>query len=92
MCNKKENLMCSLCGKKIEKTNFGWEFGNNPFPLMRKESDRCCDDCNSTFVIPTRLLMIGCSKLPTYKQMVNKKGWLNNIERTMKLIKTYSNK
>lgn len=32
---------------------FGW--GNNPDPLGDSETDRCCDDCNATEVIPARL-------------------------------------
>ena len=41
---------CSLCGTKFP------EWGNNPAPLADLEADGpCCDDCNSTKVIPARL-------------------------------------
>ena len=41
---------CCICGKKFE----GW--GNNPAPV--KIRGRCCDDCNSTQVIPARLFLL----------------------------------
>ena len=40
---------CSLCYSKLEN-----EWGNNPFPLLKKDGDRCCDRCNERYVIPTR--------------------------------------
>lgn len=39
---------CSLCRIKFR----GW--GNNPWPLGEPDQ-RCCDDCNSAFVIAARL-------------------------------------
>lgn len=44
---------CSICGKEIEG------YGNNPYPICDLEDtiSRCCDVCNSTYVIPARLLM-----------------------------------
>jgi hypothetical protein len=42
---------CSLCGHE----SFG--YGNNPEPLAQFE-ERCCDDCNSAYVIPARMLII----------------------------------
>lgn len=38
---------CVICGK----TFYG--FGNNPAPV--KNTGRCCDDCDSLVVIPTRI-------------------------------------
>jgi hypothetical protein len=32
-----------------------WGYGNNPDPLGVLPEDRCCDDCNTTKVIPARL-------------------------------------
>ena len=47
--NKKVNTCC-LCGEQL------YGFGNNPAPI---ESDgRCCDMCNSRYVIPARLLLM----------------------------------
>ena len=41
---------CCLCGAECT----GW--GNNPYPCEPKfGGDRCCDECNSTKVIPARL-------------------------------------
>lgn len=41
--------ICCICGKKFT----GW--GNNPYPVVKDENARCCDECNSTVVIPTRI-------------------------------------
>ena len=41
--------ICCICGKTFE----GW--GNNPYPVVKDEDARCCDDCNATYVIPARL-------------------------------------
>lgn len=38
---------CCICGKPLKN-----KFGNNPEPF--KKSGRCCDKCNTEFVIPTR--------------------------------------
>lgn len=40
-------MKCCICGKKFV------EFGNNPYPV--KSEGRCCDECNTTYVIPARL-------------------------------------
>lgn len=42
-------LRCNLCGNKI------FDYGNNPYPLIVNEDDRCCDSCNSKYVIPARI-------------------------------------
>ena len=42
-------MCCNICGKKIDG------YGNNPYPIMQSDTDRCCNDCNSTYVIPARL-------------------------------------
>lgn len=42
-------LRCNLCGNKI------FDYGNNPYPLMMNDDDRCCDLCNSKYVIPARI-------------------------------------
>jgi hypothetical protein len=43
-----EAKICCLCGKVFT------EWGNNPAPLA-PSTERCCDDCNATKVIPARL-------------------------------------
>lgn len=45
-------LRCNLCGNKI------FDYGNNPYPLMVSDDDRCCDYCNSEYVIPARIANI----------------------------------
>ena len=45
-------MKCSICGNEISDN-----FGNNPWPVRINEEDRCCDRCNSTFIIPARLML-----------------------------------
>lgn len=53
---EKEYLDCCLCENKIQPNpQTGWKKGHNPFPLARKSSDRCCDDCNENLVLPARI-------------------------------------
>ena len=40
-------MNCSICNNKIND-----EFGNNAEPI---NNGRCCNDCNSTVVIPARI-------------------------------------
>ncbi len=49
---------CSICLKYMDAD----DFGHNPAPLMDYNS-RCCDDCNTMFVMPARLLQIKNKKL-----------------------------
>jgi hypothetical protein len=46
-----ETGTCSLCGGPYD------HFGNNPEPLKDVE-ERCCDNCNTSKVIPARLRRI----------------------------------
>jgi len=39
---------CSICGSE----NHG--FGNNPAPF---KGERCCDECDDRFVVPTRMCL-----------------------------------
>jgi hypothetical protein len=52
-------LTCCLCSNDIEVAACGWEGGHNPSPLGESSEDRCCDECNTTKVIPARLRDIG---------------------------------
>ena len=42
-------MNCCICGKTIEN------FGNNPYPYVRVEKARCCNNCNAVHVTPLRL-------------------------------------
>jgi hypothetical protein len=44
--------VCVLCGELFT------EFGNNPWPLATLDDGQCCNMCNSTLVIPARLLRL----------------------------------
>ena len=44
-------VKCSICGKQI-KAKGTWIQGNNAWPI---NDGRCCDSCNETKVIPSRL-------------------------------------
>lgn len=41
--------VCVTCGGRFR----GW--GNNPDPIVDTTTRRCCDACNSRYVIPARL-------------------------------------
>lgn len=45
--------ICCLCGRPI-----GDLFGNNPWPLVKDENARCCNECNMSKVIPARIELI----------------------------------
>lgn len=47
-------MKCSICFKEIENKN-GWDKGNNAEPV---NNGRCCDNCNSTVVVPARINII----------------------------------
>lgn len=42
---------CCWCGKQFTG------YGNNPYPLVKDEGARCCDDCNR-YVILERIRQI----------------------------------
>lgn len=44
-----QEYVCCICGKKFTG------FGNNPWPVVKDETARCCDECNSTKVLAARL-------------------------------------
>ncbi len=50
-------MKCAICGNEINN-----EFGNNPWPVRTNEEDRCCDECNTSFVIPYRIMLMQLSK------------------------------
>lgn len=42
-------MKCCICGEEFQGV------GNNPYPVVKDEGARCCDDCNTLFVIPARI-------------------------------------
>ena len=53
---KPTKLICSICSKPILPHPIsGWAGGNNAEPL---NSGRCCDECDSKYVIPYRIALI----------------------------------
>jgi len=59
----KTKRKCKICKEKVEG------MGHNPQPLFDqlnqayKVSDRVCNRCNTTFVIPSRLGILGVRKV-----------------------------
>ena len=45
---KKQVMKCSICGKPI------MGLGNDPRPIKEDKNDCCCDECDKTYVQPTR--------------------------------------
>lgn len=44
---KLPTFKCCICGQKFTG------YGNNPYPV--KEKGRCCDECDNSVVVPTRI-------------------------------------
>jgi hypothetical protein len=51
---KKENGVCCICKEYLEMP-----FGNNPHPIRKR--GKCCDECNYSKVLPTRMSLEGGS-------------------------------
>jgi|TARA_B100000959_G_C14931917_1_gene604056 hypothetical protein len=47
-----KKMNCSICKQVIEVESNGWDLGNSAEPI---NDGRCCNDCNSTWVIPERI-------------------------------------
>ena len=45
-------MKCVICEEEIETVFNGWDQGHNAEPVSE---GRCCGECNSNTVIPTRL-------------------------------------
>ena len=53
-------LTCSICGEQILPDPVTkWSGGNNAEPI---NSGRCCNECNTSVVIPTRMKRMGLLK------------------------------
>lgn len=52
---KLKEIRCCICGELIQAEPSGWEFGHNAHPFGTKYDNRCCEQCNYSIVIPTRL-------------------------------------
>ena len=50
---------CCIC----EKICYG--YGNNPYPISKDQDDVCCDNCNTTKVIPARVQKLCATDLDT---------------------------
>ena len=51
-----QEKVCCICGKKFT----GW--GNNPWPVVKDEDARCCDECDGSTVLSARLAQMFGSK------------------------------
>lgn len=60
-------MKCAICGREING------FGNNPWPIRTAEEARCCDGCNSEFVIPIRIVTVGAdaNRVETIAERLN---------------------
>lgn len=57
-------VKCCICGKKIEG------YGNNPFPLEINPEKKCCDNCNDTYVLAARLMLIKPEEADRIKKLI----------------------
>lgn len=44
-------MRCAICDCEIK------DYGNNPYPTRLDKNDRCCDECNSKYVVPARIIL-----------------------------------
>lgn len=68
------NIKCSICGKPIEG------YGNNPIPV--KPDGRCCDECNSTLVIPARIRQSAYERTKAQVYATGNKWAIENFHAT----------
>lgn len=48
---------CCICGREFD------DWGNNPWPVVKDEDARCCNECNETQVVKARIeLVLGLRK------------------------------
>ena len=50
-------MRCAICGKEMNN-----EFGNNSWPVRTNEEERCCDECNMSFVLPYRYMLMNLNQ------------------------------
>ena len=48
-------MECVICKNEIEMQPNGWSEGHNAEPI---KDGRCCDECNYTVVLPSRMDML----------------------------------
>jgi hypothetical protein len=55
---KEKPKTCCICGEKF----YGW--GNNPYPVVKTNDENvvCCNECNSLYVIPARIMELYSQK------------------------------
>jgi hypothetical protein len=83
--SKKTKLRCCLCGNDFT----GW--GHNPEPFGAG-NERCCQDCNDFYVVPTRLVVGRVVTIPGLLRLIGKLASASGIiargrelERTVEL-------
>lgn len=54
MAKKQQRFICVICAGDIDVQANGWAGGHNAYPVVRE--GRCCTDCNTTVVVPARIL------------------------------------
>jgi len=47
-------INCCICADEIQADPSGWKEGHNAEPVVN--GGRCCEDCNTTIIIPSRLM------------------------------------
>lgn len=58
-----KKYVCCFCGETF------YDYGNNPAPVNNEAGARCCDDCNSSVVIPARIEAYMRSKISEYDSL-----------------------
>lgn len=58
--------ICCFCGNSVGV------WGNNPAPLTTKTDTKCCDDCNSLYVIPARLGLMPDNEIRRMRRLADR--------------------
>ena len=62
---QKRKTVCSICYKRIDVQDNGWEYGHNADPVSLADPhahkslvkhQRCCSHCNTHIVLPIRIM------------------------------------
>ena len=48
-------MTCDICKSKITPHHLGWDGSHNAEPVVK--NGKCCDVCNTSVVIPARIMM-----------------------------------
>lgn len=70
-------IKCCFCGKEID-----FRESHNARPIVTANGDRCCIDCNSNIVIPTRIA-VWANEDDLKKKLLDYSEQISKITKTL---------